>query len=88
MAILVFVTFVAMPFFPFVSRALEVVHWPLITLMESMQRRFFFLTGSDRDIYYGLAALLCYWILIGLLVGLGCWILKSRRHKEHAEIAV
>ena len=59
------------PLFDFLNR-------PVLWLVASMQRAF-----HGPGLYKLLAAFLCYWGLLGFLVGLGWRVLCGQEHSEH-----
>lgn len=69
--IVAFVAGLSLPFDSFTFRMIELIQSPLIPVITWMQGAPH-IWGSNTDLYKVLAAILCYWTLLGFLVGLGC----------------
>jgi len=80
------ITFVAGLFLPpdsFLSKVNQVSLSPLVPVITWMQKASQH-WGSNTDLYKLLLVILCYWTLLGLLVGLGCRLIIGRRSSHAA----
>jgi hypothetical protein len=69
--VIAFVIGLSLPPDSFLSKAIEVSQSPLLPIITWMQHASHH-WGSNTDLFKVLAVVLCYWTLLGLLVGLGC----------------
>jgi len=76
--VIAFVSGLSLPPDSFLSRAIEVSQSPLLPVITWMQHASHH-WGSNTDLFKLLAVVLCYWTLLGFLVGLGCRLIIGRR---------
>jgi TctA family transporter len=81
--IIVFVASLSLPDESFLSKAIEVSQSPLIPVITWMQHASHH-WGSNNDLFKLLAVVLCYWTLLGLLVGLGFRLIIGRKGSHAA----
>lgn len=81
--VIAFVAGLSLPPDSFFSKAIEVSQSPLLPVITWMQRAAHH-WGSNTDLFKLLAVVLCYWTLLGFLVGLGCRLIIGRKDSHAA----
>jgi prepilin signal peptidase PulO-like enzyme (type II secretory pathway) len=81
--VIAFVSGLSLPPDSFLSKAVEVSQSPLLPVIAWMQKASH-QWGSNTDLFKLMAVILCYWTLLGLLVGLGCRLIIGRRSSHAA----